>query len=286
MFRLLQEFLFLKQKDKEALIKNNTFKIIIMKKILLTVFLLNMSFGYAQNLIFNGNMEAFNSPTSTPNGWSSSSDFGGFNQNTTDFTEGLSSVEFTAEFSDLSMFTTVDIPLESGKTYIIRYDYKYLGTSFDANDNIEFSFFSTTAPFVDGTNIENNDWNTVETQYTPAETRSDFEATLRVIPAGFGGNYKVLFDNIEVFENAPLSKTTFDINKKIFIITQNNKQFKITKTTDVTITKITLYSIIGKEKQMDLNTNTTLNLSTFASGIYILKIATTKGNIVKKIAVN
>ncbi|WP_298500169.1 T9SS type A sorting domain-containing protein [uncultured Algibacter sp.] len=257
-----------------------------MKRILLLALLLINYFGNAQNLVSNGNMEVFSSPTSTPTGWSSSSDFGDFNQNTTDFTEGASSVEFTAGFSDLMMFTTVDIPLESGKTYIIKYDYKYLGSDFDANDNIEFSFYSATAPFLHGTNIQDNNWNTVTTQFIPTETKSDFEATIRVIPAaGIGSNYKVLIDNVQVFEAAPLSTISFNLKDNINIYTSPYKQLKIDTSADIVILDIAAYSIIGQKQKLTPNTKalTNFNLSTLSSGVYILKITTNKGSLTKKI---
>lgn len=257
-----------------------------MKRILLSVFLAFNYLCIAQNLVSNGNMELFSSPTSTPTGWSSSSDFGTFNQNTTDFTEGVSSVEFTASFSDLMMFTLVDIPLESGKTYTITYDYKYLGNNFDSNNNIEFSFYSATAPFLHGTNIQNNNWNTVTTQFTPTETKSDFEATIRVKPAsGPDFDYKVLIDDVQVFESLPLSTLDLPLNEKISIVAIADKQFKIKKTSDISIVNVNAYSVLGKK--LDITTEykdySQFNLNTFSSGVYILQITTNKGQLVKKV---
>lgn len=247
---------------------------------LITTYLIN---AQTPNLIFNGNMELYNFPSFTPNGWSSSSDFGDFNQNTTDFSEGLSSVELTAGFTELSMFTTVDIPLESGKTYIIKYSYKYLGSNFNSDDNIEFSFFSTTSPFVHNTNIQNSSWNTVETQFTPTETKADFEATIKIT-----SNYNVLFDDIQVIEAPTLSNTDVDLSKKITILSLKNKRFEIKTTSDVIITKANVFSVIGKKQQIENNSKdySKLNLETLSSGIYILQITSNKGITSKKILIN
>lgn len=240
------------------------------------------------NLVFNGNMEVFPALGSTPDGWSSASDFGGFTQNTTDFSEGASSVEFITTFSDLMLFTTVDIPLEAGKTYTIQYSYKYLGGSFNASDNIEFSFFSSTAPFLHGTNIQDNNWNTVITQFTPTETRPDFEATIRVIPAGFESDYRVLIDDVQVFEAAPLSNTDFNLDDNISVTYDSNKQFKILKTTNITILDITAYALNGKQLQISntVKDYSNFKLNTQSSGIYILQISTNKGQLSKKVFVN
>ncbi|WP_396600308.1 T9SS type A sorting domain-containing protein [Algibacter sp. R77976] len=258
-----------------------------MKRTLLLAFLLINYLGNTQNLVSNGNMEVFSSPTSTPTGWSSSSDFGDFNQNTTDFTEGASSVEFTAEFSDLMMFTTVDIPLEAGKTYTIMYSYKYLGNNFDSNDNIEFSFYSATAPFLHGTNVQDNNWNTVTTQFIPTETKSDFEATIRVTPAESGPdfNYKVLIDDVQVFEAAPLSTISFNLEDNISIYTSPYKQLKIDTFADIEILDVAAYSILGQKQKLTANTQdlTAFNLSSYSSGVYILKIVTNKGGLTKRV---
>jgi len=283
----------LKPKDNEILFKfakkHFTLKNSLMKKILLLVFLASNYFGNAQNLVFNGNMELFSSENSSPDGWSSSSDFGGFLQNTTDFSEGESSVEFTTAFgSDLSMFTLVDIPLEAGKTYAIKYDYKYLGNNFNADDNIEFSFFSTTNPFLSGTNIQDNNWNTVVAEYKPTETKPDFEASIKVKPAS--GNdfaYIVLIDNVQVFEITSLSNSDFDLNKKISVLSLKDKQFQIKKTSDIIISNLNAYSILGTKQRISNTSDdfSKFDLSNLSSGIYILQISSNKGNIVKKILV-
>ena len=259
-----------------------------MKRILLLIFLTSNYFGNAQNLVSNGNMEVFSFPNSSPDDWSSASDFGGFSQNTTDFTEGLSSVEFRAEFSDLSMFTRVDIPLEAGKTYTIRYDYKYLGNNFDSNTNIEFSFFSVSPSFSLAADIQDNNWNTATAQFTPTVTKLDSEATIKVIPAnGPDFDYKVLIDNVQVFVNTGLSNTEFNLEKNISIVSSINKQFKIKKTSDITITNVTAYSILGKEQQIvnESKDYSHFNLNSLSSGIYILQIATNKGRMAKKVFV-
>lgn len=289
MFLLPLGFLYLRLRDSENLTKfvKNFRKKYNMKRILLLATLIFTYLGNAQNpnLVSNGNMELFSSPTSTPTGWSTASDFGTFNKNTTDFSEGASSVEFTAGSNYLMMFTTVDIPLESGKTYTIKYSYKYLGSDFDSNDNIEFSFFSTTAPFLHGTNIIDNNWNTVTTQFTPTETKSDFEATIRVKPAsGIGSDYKVLIDDVQVFEDTSLSALSFNLEDNVSIYTTRDKQLQIEKSPDILISNVEVYSILGQQQKLNNYTNelTTFNLNTFSTGIYILKITTNKGGLTKK----
>ncbi|XMO87107.1 T9SS type A sorting domain-containing protein [Algibacter sp. AS12] len=260
-----------------------------MKEKLLVIFLTFTFFSYAQNpnLVTNGDFEDYPNPNSTPNRWSSSSDFGTFNQNTTDFVEGTSSVEFTAGFSDLMLFTLADIPLEAGKTYTVSYSYKYLGTEFDANDNIEFSFYSSTNPFLHGTNIQDNNWNTVTTQYTPTETKTDFEATIRVIPSGIGSEYKVLIDDVQVYEGLPLSTQAINLENTISVYTSKNKQLNINKPADLVITNVSVYSILGQQQKLTPNTKdlSSYNLNTFSTGVYILKITTNKGVITKKILI-
>lgn len=259
-----------------------------MKKNLLFVFLTSQLFCNAQNLVFNGNMELFNPLGSTPDGWSSASDFGGFTQNTTDFSEGTSSVEFISGFGfNLMLFTTEDIPLEAGKTYTIKYSYKYLGDQFNSSDNIEFSFFSNTAPFNHGTNIQDNNWNTVTTEFTPAETKSDFEATITINSVGFETDYRVLIDDVQVFETAPLSNSEFSLSEKVAIHSISNKSFKLKKPSDIKISNITAYSVLGKEQQIAKTAEdfSTFNLKTLSSGVYILQILTNKGKLVKKVFV-
>ena len=260
------------------------------KVLLLFFFLLNYSaFSQNPNLVSNGTMEVFANANSTPTGWSSSSDFGTFNQNTSDFIEGTSSVQFNPQFSDLFMFTLVNIPLEAGKTYQVKYSYKYLGTDFDENTNLEFKIISlptVSNPFVYNTNFVNNNWNTVETTFTPTITNAAYSVEMKVKP-GSSFNYVVLVDNVQIVETSALSSSSAELEHNMSLISLGNNQFKIKKSTDIVISEVALYSILGTKQPLKnkLNSHQELNLNGLASGFYIVHVSTNKGKLSKKILV-
>lgn len=259
-----------------------------MKQKLLVAFLAFTFITYAQNpnLVTNGNFETYTNTSSTPNNWSSASDFGDFNQNTTDFSEGTSSVEFTPGFSDLMLFTTAAIPLEADKTYTVKYSYKYLGTDFDTDDNIKFQIFLTSSEKLENfVSITNNQWNTVEVQYTPTISDTDAEVSITVIPNTRSSEYKVLFDDVQIVEATALSTLSYNLENNISIYTSQTKQINIKKPADIKILDVVAYSILGQKQKINATSNdlTVFNFDTFSSGVYILKITTDKGGISKKV---
>lgn len=262
-----------------------------MKKTLLLSFILINYFGFSQNpnLVSNGTMEVFANTNSTPTGWSSSSDFGTFNKNTTDFTEGSSSVQFNPQFSSLTMFTLVAIPLEAGKTYQVKYSYKYLGSSFDQNTNLEFKIISgptVSNPYIYNTNFVNNNWNTVETTFTPTITNASYSVEIKVLPDS-SFEYVVLIDNVQIFELSALSSPSAKLENGLRFISIGDNQFKINKSTDTAISEVALYSILGAKLPLKnkLNGHQELNLNGLAPGIYIVHVSTNKGKLSKKILV-
>ena len=260
-----------------------------MQKTLLSFFILLSYFGFAQNpnLVYNGDMELFSSPTSSPNGWSSSSDFGNFNQNTTDFLEGASSVQFNPSFTDLSMFSTVDFTLEAGKTYQIKYSYKYLGETFDSDNNIKFQIYLTsTEKFENYVNVADNNWNTVEAQYTPTITDMAAEVSLTVYP-GFASEYQFLFDDVQITEITVLSNTELSKEKSINLVTLGNNEYQIKTTTGTQVANVSLYSILGTKQKLSpaSKSDQKYNLNHLSAGIYVFHISTNSGQIAEKILV-
>ena len=259
-----------------------------MQKTLLSFFILLSYLGFSQNpnLVYNGNVELFSSPTSSPSGWSSSSDFGGFNQNTTDFSEGASSVQFNPMFTDLMMFTTVAIPLEANKTYNIKYSYKFLGNAFDTDDNIKFQIYLTsTEKFENFVSITNNDWNTVEVQYTPTVSDADAEASITVTPGD--SEYAVLFDDIQIVEAAALSNTDVSKEKHINLVPLGNNQYQIKTGADTQISNVSLYSILGAKQRLSpaSKRDQNYNLNHLSAGLYVFHITTNTQQVAEKILI-
>jgi len=256
--------------------------------LLLSCLLLSYSIQAQTNLVSNGNVEQFTFPDSTPDDWSSSSDFGDFSQNTTDFIEGSSSVQFDDIGGGLMMFTIVDIPLENGKTYDVKYSYKYLGSDFDANDNIEFKIISgptVSNPFIDTINIQDNNWNTVQIQFSPTITNSDYAVEIEIQNSGFESPYQVLFDDIQIVESPPLSNLGFTLQDDITLINKGDNLIQLKKSSNTIITNISLFSILGIEEELAPSNNQVFNLNSLSSGIYIFRISTEKGTITKKVLV-
>lgn len=254
-----------------------------MKNILL-LFCLSLTYlGFSQNpnLVSNGNVEQWAFPNSTPDDWSSSSDFGSFNQNTTDFVEGTSSAQFNASFSPLNMFTTVAIPLEANKTYDVKFSYKYLGTTFDSQDNITFSIFSL--PTVATVNIQNSNWNTVETEITPTVTDPDYEVMITVEGDGFGGDYIVLIDDIQIVEKETLDIPDDRLKDTIKLITTSDRQILLKNPSDLFISDVSIFSVTGIKQSLKSSGNySELDLRNLSPGLYIFKISTNRGTLCKK----
>ena len=259
-----------------------------MQKTLLSFFILLNYIGFAQNpnLVYNGSVELFSSPTSTPDGWSSSSDFGGFSQNTTDFIEGASSVQFNPSFGPLMMFTRTAIPLEANKTYIVNYSYKYLGNAFDTDDNIRFQIYlSSTEKFENYVSIANNEWNTVEVQFTPTISNIDAEASITVTPGDF--DYVVLFDDIQITEATALSNSNIVKEKSINLVALGNNQYQIKTAADTQVANVSLYSILGTKQRLSQTSKSDqkYNLSNLSAGIYVFHVTSNNGQIAEKILV-
>ncbi|WP_452221698.1 T9SS type A sorting domain-containing protein [Lacinutrix salivirga] len=260
-----------------------------MKKLILLSFLFISVFNYSQNLVTNGGFENWPFP-STPANWSSASDFGDFSQNTSDFTEGSSSILFsTFPNAELFLFTTADIPLEAGKTYDVEYSYKYISTGFDANDNITFRIISgptVSNPFVNTVNIQNNDWNTVQFQFNPTITDSDYavEIYMQGEPSDFG-NYEVLFDDVKITENTTLSTTNFDLDQSVSLIRIDDK-VEVIKPVNINIEEASVFSILGTKQKIEASEGfSEFDVSNLASGLYIFKIYTNNGVLTKKLII-
>jgi len=258
-----------------------------MKKILLLLCFAVSQIGFSQNtnLVSNGNVELWAFPNGSPDDWSTASDFGFINQNTTDFIEGTSSAQLTSEFgSEIAMFTTVDIPLEAGITYDLKFSYKFLGSDFNTDDNIVLSIFSI-GPIA-SVNIQDNNWNMIEAEFTPTVTNSAYELTVSVFGDSFSfNNYEVLIDDIIIEEQSTLSIAEVSPDTEIRLISLENNQLLLKKSDDLIIEDVSIFSTLGlKQNVITSNDFTELNMQNLSSGIYLINFSTSKGVITKKIA--
>ena len=250
-----------------------------MKKTLLLTTLLISFIAYSQNpnLVSNGNLEQWS--FSSPNAWSSSSDFGNVSQNTTDFSEGSSSGQFINDFGgELSIFTTVDIPLQDNITYNLKFDYKYLDSNLNTSDNIIFSIFSIGT--IIAINVEDNNWNSVEVEFTPTVT-GDYELKAAVVNLN-----NVLIDDIIIEEKNTLSTIQFSLENEIQLVSLENKQILLKKSNGLKINSVTVFSVLGIKQNINSSQDfEKLNLQTLSAGIYLINISTDKGIVTKKVVI-
>lgn len=261
-----------------------------MKKLILLSITLISFICNSQNLVSNGGFE--NWPvTSSPEDWSSASDFGFFMENTIDFTEGSSSVLFSTNSGDeLFLFTTADIPLQAGTTYNVQYSYKYLSTGFDSNDNITFRIISgptVNNPFVNTVNIQNNDWNTVQFQFTPSITDSDYSVEIYIQgETSDFGDYEVLFDDVRIVEDSTLSTVDSSLDETLNLIKTENKVL-IQKPEYLKIVNVKVFSILGAKQKPNISDNfSEVDITNLSSGLYIFNIETNEGKVSKKILID
>lgn len=62
-----------------------------------------------------------------------------------------------------------------------------------------------------------------------------------------------------------------------------NDQLNVQVANGVQIESATMFDVLGKATQVNVSANNTINTSNFASGLYILKLETSKGSVSKKI---
>ncbi len=259
-----------------------------MKNVLLLASLAITFLSHSQNLVSNGNFEQWSNPNSTPNGWSSASDFGSFNQNTTTVLEGNNSAQLNAEFfSELFMFTTVDIPLQAGITYTVQYSYRYLGSNFDTEDNIRFRILSVATisnPFINTVNIQDSNWNTVTTEFTPTVTDPDY--SVEVYIEGPDSEYQVVFDDIRIVEKTTLNTPDFNLEDTLKLIMSEDNIVSLKKPSQIDITEVSVFSIMGTKQNIETSDDfSTFDASNLSSGLYIFNISTNQGNLSKKVVI-
>jgi len=149
---------------------------------------------YSQvNLVLNGGFENWTS-TTTPTNWAVE---GNVKQSTLSYYRGFNSVQLSTFLTPLPQITT-QVPMKAGITYTIRFKYKYNSPDFERSQapaiELEISKDGITEGYLDNRIIENTEWRTFQTTFTPDQ---DLSYDLRISSSSYL-NYGFIVDIDEV----------------------------------------------------------------------------------------
>jgi len=253
-----------------------------MKTILLYLLIFYSILSYSQiNLVTDGGLENWDSTTSLVD-WTIENDV---SQNTTDFTEGISSASLKiVGGSNLSPKIKTHVPLESGITYTVRYKHKYVTASFEGSHSVCIkldkpgSATSTTACAIPHDNL----WATSEITFTPDQT-GDYNLSIATSNFFGSNSFEVLVDDVKVFDPLSVSINNPNIKDSFIIyptITDGQIYFDIIEQKENY--KILIFDINGRKYMPKIESNS-IDLSFLKSGIYFINYSTEEKNITKRI---
>jgi Leucine-rich repeat (LRR) protein len=164
-------------------------------KLLILLFLASFS-TYAQtNLVPNGGFETWTNST-TLSDWTTKNNV---TQNTSNFTEGSKSVQLSIANNTTKPEILAQVPMLAGKTYTVKFKYKYVNTNYNGQHPISLNISKTgsSTTLSSSTFATNNNWTVKETTFTPDQNLS---YDLSISTATFdAAAFNVLIDAVQVY---------------------------------------------------------------------------------------
>ncbi|WP_281323037.1 T9SS type A sorting domain-containing protein [Flavobacterium aestivum] len=120
-------------------------------------------------------------------------------QNTTYFTEGSKSAQLSIANSTTKPKITAQVPMIAGKTYTVKFKYKYIGSNYGGDHPISLNISQngSATTLSSSTFATNNNWTVKETTFTPDQNLSyDFSISLFTFD---DAAFSVLIDDVQVY---------------------------------------------------------------------------------------
>lgn len=259
-----------------------------MKKIyFILTLLLTVTFGYAQELLVNGDLETWS--TGDPTGWDKSESAVQVEALTD---PGL--VHGGASAARVSASSTRDltqnITITPGENYTISFWYKVEVSdgadlrlwSYWLNGSSTVSDAATNSELRPSTYLSDTSWTQFTTTVTaPASGVDGYRFEIRT----YSGS-TVLYDDLSVIDNQTLSVNQNKVAEfSVFPNPVTNGTVNI-KTSNNEAVQVSVFDVLGKQVLAKNVTNQTLNVSNLNAGMYILKLTQNGNSTTKKLVIN
>jgi hypothetical protein len=161
------------------------------------------------NLTLNGGFETWTNSTTLSN-WTIENSV---TQNTTYFTEGSKSTQLSIANSTTKPKITAQIPMIAGKTYTVKFKYKYVNANFSGDHPISLNISQngSATTLSSSAFATDNNWTVKETTFTPDQNMSyDLSISLFTFD---DAAFNVLIDDVQVYIQATEQYTLIpDVN--------------------------------------------------------------------------
>ncbi len=212
-------------------------------KLLLILLFFSLITKAQTNLVLNGEFEAWTNGTKpAPADWTIKNSV---SQNTAYFAQVGKSIQLSIANNATKPEITTQVPLIAGKTYIIKFKYKYLDANFNGQHPISLKIIQdgSSTTLSSSSFATNNNWTVKETTFSPDQNLS---YNLSISLSTFDdAAFNVLIDNVQVYEQGTEQYTLIpDVNFEKKLIALN---------LDVIVD--------GKVLTLNINSLTTLNVT-------------------------
>jgi Leucine-rich repeat (LRR) protein len=164
-------------------------------KLLLFVLFFSIIINAQTNLVPNGGFETWTNST-TLSSWTTANNV---IQNTSSYTEGSKSVQLSIANNTAKPEITVQVPMTTGKTYTVKFKYKYVNANYNGQHPISLNISKngSATTLSSSTFATDNNWTVKETTFTPDQNLSyDLSISLYTFDAAA---FNVLIDDVQVY---------------------------------------------------------------------------------------
>jgi Leucine-rich repeat (LRR) protein len=212
------------------------------------------------NLALNGGFETWTNSTTLSN-WTIENSV---TQNTTNYTEGSKSAQLSIANSALPPKIIAQVPMTAGKTYTVKFKYKYVTNNYSGQHPISLNISKNGSATTLSNSIfaSDNNWTVKETTFTPDQNMSyDLSISLFTFDAAA---FNVLIDDVQVYIQGTEQYTLIpDVNfeKKLIALgidsgTTDGKVLtnSVNKLTSLNVSSITISDLTGIQDFVNLKT--------------------------------
>nr|WP_294930333.1 T9SS type A sorting domain-containing protein [uncultured Flavobacterium sp.] len=254
-----------------------------MKRKLLCLCVLSTFNLFAQtNLIQNGGFETWLN-SNTLSGWTSENNV---TQNTSYYSEGSKSVQLSITDKTVIPKILFQVPMEAGKTYTVRFKYKYQNSNYSGLHPINLKIEKEGSAMYISSNAfaSNNNWTQRETTFT-SDQNTSYDLSFSIFSID-NESFNVLIDDVEVYIEGSLGIEDSVFDKVALYPNPTKDEVTIT---NIALEKATVYNTLGQlVKSFSLNssnTNNTISLGGLPKGVYYVYLINQETASVKKVIV-
>lgn len=230
----------------------------------------------AQNELTNGGFETWTS--GVPNGWNGSKSSlaaSGISEYTSDAYEGSSALALFNASTNHKRFTNLAITA-TNEEYTLRYYAKGQGDIRTAFHDGNYSPYSAYTTFT-GTEA----WTLIESVFTPAAGPLEIIFSVR---NGVGNG--ILIDKVVLLKTASLSADDFNQSEGFALYPNpTSTGFVNIKSAAPGPISVSLYDVLGKQVIATTVNNNRLNISSLASGVYVMQLNQNGALTTKKLVI-